>query len=91
MDVARAHVVFSGYVQGVGFRYTARMLASRFAVTGWVRNLSDGTVELEAQGDKAEVESYLERLRTEMTHHISDAAVSWSEPVEGETGFSVRF
>ena len=91
MALARAHVVFSGYVQGVGFRYTARMLAARCPVSGWVRNLPDGTVELEVQGEKPEVDSYLERLRSEMKHHIADMDVNWVAPVDGEEEFSVRF
>lgn len=91
MPQTRAHVIYSGYVQGVGFRYTARMLASRLPVSGWVRNLSDGTVELEVQGEKDEVESYLRQLATEMKHHISEARVEWIAPVEGEEGFKVRF
>ena len=46
----RREVYFSGRVQGVGFRYTVRMVASRFAVTGFVKNLPDGRVQLVAEG-----------------------------------------
>ena len=48
-DIAR-HILFRGHVQGVGFRYTARQLASRYDVTGFVRNLTDGRVELLVDG-----------------------------------------
>lgn len=58
----RRHVIVSGLVQGVGYRYLARKHAERLAVTGWVRNLADGTVEAEVQGDEAAVREMLRRL-----------------------------
>lgn len=58
----RRHVIVSGLVQGVGYRYLARKHAERLAVTGWVRNLPDGTVEAEVQGDDAAVAEMLRRL-----------------------------
>ena len=91
MAARRAHVIFSGFVQGVGFRFTAQMLARRFQVSGWVRNLPGGTVELEAQGEEPEVNQYLERLRSEMDSHVSRADVSWIPAIEGEREFSVCF
>ncbi|MHC5057652.1 MAG: acylphosphatase [Planctomycetota bacterium] len=91
MAVARAHVVFTGYVQGVGFRYTARRTAGGFAVTGWVRNLPDGTVELEAQGERAEVEACLEELRSRMRSNIRSEKLSWIGAADGETEFGIRF
>ncbi len=65
-------VVYRGRVQGVGFRYTARHVAARFAVTGWVRNLPDGTVELLAEGEPREVDRFLDALRDEMSGFIRD-------------------
>ena len=52
----RKHIYFSGRVQGVGFRYSAIYLARPLGLTGWVENLWDGRVEMEAQGDEAAVE-----------------------------------
>ena len=49
----RRHIIFEGRVQGVGFRYRALYAAKQFGVTGWVRNLYDGTVEMEVQGREA--------------------------------------
>ncbi len=91
MAVARAHVIFSGYVQGVGFRYTARRVAGGFAVTGWVRNLPDGKVELEAQGERAEVEACLEAVRSRMRPNIRGENVSWIGARDDETEFGIRF
>ena len=49
-----------GYVQGVGYRYTARAQASRLGVGGWIRNRADGTVEAEIEGEEASVATLLE-------------------------------
>jgi acylphosphatase len=91
MSVARARVVYGGYVQSVGFRYTARRLAKRFPISGWVRNLPDGTVELEAQGDRHEVESFLEGLRSDMKDNVREAKTCWIGALNGEATFDVRF
>ena len=55
----RVHVIIGGSVQGVGYRYTARMVAREVGVTGWVRNLHDGTVEAEVEGTDAQVDEML--------------------------------
>ena len=62
MNVVRKHIIFSGRVQGVGFRYTACYLASSLGLTGWVKNLWDGDVEMEVQGDEASMARLVERL-----------------------------
>jgi len=90
-STVRARAIFHGYVQGAGFRFTAKLLANSFAVTGWVRNLTDGTVELVVQGSAAEVNAYLDQLRSEMKDHISRAETDWISRVEDEKGFVVRF
>ncbi len=66
----RRHVVFEGRVQGVGFRYTAQQVASRYAVTGYVRNEPNGTVELVAEGAAAELDRFLADLRERMAQYI---------------------
>lgn len=48
----RKHIVFYGRVQGVGFRYYAVNKANQLGLTGWVKNLPDGTVEMEVQGEE---------------------------------------
>ena len=56
-------VRYSGSVQGVGFRATTCHIARRFAITGWVRNLPDGRVELLAEGTEAEFQAFLNAIR----------------------------
>jgi acylphosphatase len=56
----RRRVIVHGFVQGVGFRYTARLEAARVGVAGWVRNRADGTVEAEIEGDEASVTAMLD-------------------------------
>jgi acylphosphatase len=63
MSVERRTIVFSGRVQGVGFRMTAAGFAQSMAVSGTVRNLSDGRLELVAEGEAAEIDRLVERLR----------------------------
>ncbi len=91
MAATRAHVIFSGFVQGVGFRYTTKMLASGYAVSGWVRNMPDGTVEVEAQGEKEEVSTFLDRVKSEMERYVADVKIAWTGAKRNEKGFAVRF
>ena len=85
------HVHFTGSVQGVGFRFTARGIAQRYAVTGYVANLSDGSVEVVVSGDRKEVLAYLDTLRKAMGDYIADEAGQWTEPTQQFETFDVRF
>ena len=84
-------VQYSGTVQGVGFRFTARGLAQRFAVTGYVTNLNDGRVELAVCGERKEILAYLELLRNNMKDYIADEAGEWRTPPQHFETFDVRF
>ena len=87
----RASVLYSGRVQGVGFRYTAREIACGYDVTGYVRNLPDGRVELLAEGIEDEVRAFVEAVRaSQLGSHIRNADVNWSAATEEFRSFEIR-
>jgi len=63
MSVKRYSIVVSGRVQGVGYRYFTRDAARSLGLSGWVRNMVDGRVELEVEGEQADIDSLIEQLR----------------------------
>ncbi len=81
--------MFSGEVQGVGFRYTAVHLADELGLAGWVTNLSDGRVELCAQGARAVCQEFVQRLKRKF---LVDDIVVREGPVSGVlTSFEVKY
>lgn len=86
----RRGVRFIGRVQGVGFRATSKYLADGFDVSGWVRNESDGSVAMEVQGSKDEVDAFLNALQERMQNHISSSQGMDMPPVDCERGFVIR-
>jgi acylphosphatase len=84
-------ILFFGRVQGVGFRYTACRAAAGYNVTGYVRNLADGTVECFAEGEAAEIDSFLTDLTERMGPYITRTD-SQTMPASGQwTEFGVRY
>jgi acylphosphatase len=83
-------VQYSGRVQGVGFRYTACGLAEGFPVSGYVRNLRDGRVELWAEGEAEAIASFLAALSRRMARAITEQTIEDREPAN-MTGFSIRY
>lgn len=59
----RFYIRVSGYVQGVGFRYFVKQTASLFSLTGWVRNLENGDVDMEVQGSDADVAAFIDQIK----------------------------
>ena len=86
---ARWRIRCYGQVQRVGFRYTALYLAQRLSLTGWVRNLSDGSVQLEAQGHVSHLRQLLIRLKSQPHLHIVKAEVEPIPLLPGESRFRV--
>jgi acylphosphatase len=83
-------VIYHGRVQGVGFRYTTRGIAKRFRISGFVRNLSDGTVELLTQGEPDEVCRFLAAVGESLAANISHVEESDATPDAGFTRFEIR-
>ena len=86
----RKHIYFSGRVQGVGFRYSAISLARPLGLTGWVKNLRDGRVEMEVQGDEDAIAELLRGLRTQRFIIIDDIEIRTIPLVEDERSFRTR-
>ncbi len=83
-------VFFTGRVQGVGFRYTARSLATGFEATGTVCNLPDGRVEFTAEGAVAELEAFLEAIRSSAVgRFIRQEEVLWNDATGQFRGFEI--
>ena len=90
-EVFHATVFFTGRVQGVGFRYHTLQVAKQFDVSGYVRNLSDGRVQLEAEGEEAEVSAFVAELTDQLGVFIrkTEKAEAWRSPVF--KGFTIGF
>lgn len=82
-------VHYSGRVQGVGFRHTARVLARDHPVAGWVKNLPDGRVRLLAEGAESDVLAFLERVTNHWGLSIRDEQRERVEPTGESGGFAV--
>ncbi len=88
----RVSITITGRVQGVGYRYFAEEAAESLGITGWVRNTAERTVELEAQGESAELDDFLSRLREGPPLSRVKDVVTCDLPVEqGESSFGVRY
>lgn len=86
----RKHIYFSGMVQGVGFRYRATYLAQSRDLTGWVKNLWDNRVEMEIQGEEAEIERFLKDLQSQRFISIDDMEMA-EIPCVKESEFKVVY
>lgn len=89
-SATRWHVCFSGRVQHVGFRYTAFYIARNLYLTGWVDNLPDGRVALEAQGGVAQLRKLVIQLKAQPHIRIEHMEIREIDPVPFERGFQVR-
>lgn len=85
------HAHFSGRVQGVGFRYMTKQTANRFSVSGWVRNLPDGRVELLAEGAESELKDFLKEISERMRMHIKNTDVEWGQASGLYTYFEIAY
>lgn len=89
--IQRVEVIYAGDVHGVGFRFTARYVASRLGLCGFVKNIHDGTVLAVAEGEKKKLESFVGELTKEMSSYIRDSRVKWSSPTGEFSSFEIRF
>lgn len=84
-------VFYEGRVQGVGFRWSVRNVAKGFEVTGWIRNLADGRVQMQVTGEGQEVRDFLEAIgQSELRAHIRKQTESQPDKPVLANGFEIR-
>jgi acylphosphatase len=87
----RRQVIYHGRVQGVGFRYTCRHIAQSHAVTGFVKNLEDGSVQLVAEGSPEALDRYLSAIAERMGPNIRRADITSSPPTGQFSTFDIAY
>jgi acylphosphatase len=85
------HFYFEGRVQGVGFRFTARYLAHKHNIKGWVMNLPDGRVELVGQGKKEDLDNFLKDLQEEFRGYITNFTLEELPSSQIYQDFQIKF
>mgnify|MGYP002784365579 CR=1 FL=1 len=90
MERIRAHVLISGRVQQVGFRFSTQDMAMVYGLAGWVRNLPDGRVEAVFEGDRATIEKMLEWCHKGPPSAVVKDVMVMYEALEGLNGFEIR-
>ncbi|MFA4967449.1 MAG: acylphosphatase [Candidatus Margulisiibacteriota bacterium] len=87
----RIHILYSGRVHGVGFRYTAVDLAAKHKILGWVKNTADGKVEVVAEGEEKVLDQFFAELEGILSLYILEKS-AYSEPASQEfTSFSIKY
>ena len=87
----RLRLLYSGKVQGIGFRYTVQALAGQHKVLGWVRNLDDSKVEVVAEAEEGALKDFLQQINQHFSRYIEDVLVEWL-PASGQfRDFQITF
>ena len=87
----RMHILYSGMVQGVGFRFTCESMAIQSGIRGWVKNLADGRVEIVAEAEEEALKDFLKQIRQSFSKYIQDEDLRWSETADEFHDFQIRF
>jgi acylphosphatase len=87
----QVHLYYSGTVQGVGFRYTARQIADDLGVYGWAKNLGDGRVEVVAEAEEDILQDFLSRINQYFSRDIQKTDTQKQLATGGFKDFSIRF
>ena len=88
----KAEITVQGVVQGVGYRFFVLNQARLYGVKGYVRNMSDGTVQVVAEGEKGIVKDFIDRLRIgPLSAHVAGIDVKWDEKDSGFTEFRLQY
>ena len=87
----QAQVIYSGDVIGIGFRLTANEIAHNLELTGWVRNLPDGRVELVIQGEASAIKKMLSQLTSIFQDRIEETKIIWQKPSTELSKFEIKY
>ena len=87
----QVHVYFTGRVQGIGFRFTCQDIARGMGITGWVKNLPNGRVEITAESDEEKLSEFISRLKTYFSRHIEDTDINWQGAGGEFKDFGIEF
>jgi acylphosphatase len=88
----RAHIFYTGRVQGVGFRFTAERIALEIGLLGWVKNLPDNRVEIVCEGSEIQIQKLLEGVNASfLGPHIKKVTCDWEKPTGQFKDFSIEF
>lgn len=88
----RLHIIVKGKVQGVGFRYFTQMKAGQYGITGWVKNLPNGDVEIVASGERENIEKFIKTLKEGAPFSkVTDVIVNEWEKTEPLQSFTIRY
>lgn len=85
------HIFYTGRVQGVGFRFTAIDIAKDIGVTGWVKNLRDGRVELLAEAEEEKLKNFLSRINNFFARYIQNTDINWLAATGEFKDFIIEF
>jgi acylphosphatase len=85
------HIVFTGNVQGVGFRFTVFHLANRYQLSGWVRNCTDGGVEMVAQGQPDKIDDCIRDIQKSFAGYVRETKIEELPPDPECKDFKITF
>ncbi|MBU4304172.1 MAG: acylphosphatase [Candidatus Omnitrophica bacterium] len=91
MSEKQVHIYYSGTVQGVGFRYKTLHVAVKYNLSGWVKNLPDGRVEILAEAPEEDLLEFIKDLESVFGLYIKQKQISWQKPSGQTQGFEIKF
>lgn len=90
--MVRYHIIVRGKVQGVGFRFFTQQKASLNGITGWVKNKSDCSVEIDAEGDKDSISSFIDAIKKGSPFSkIEEIKIKQLPPLKNNTSFKINY
>lgn len=89
--MVQVHCTYKGRVQGVGFRYSVCRIAKQYPVSGWVKNLPDGSVEMLTQGEQKDIEKFCQTIKNYFADNISDVKEATQEVINPCKEFTIQY